>query len=45
MRAVGAGVIGLGIGEQHAHGYARTAGSQLVGLCDHSQQRLTQVSS
>ena len=45
MRAVGAGVIGLGIGEQHAHGYARTAGSQLVGLCDHSRQRLTRVSS
>ena len=45
MRSVNAGVIGLGIGEQHALGYARARGCQLVGLCDRSRQKLSQVSA
>ena len=44
MRSVNAGVIGLGIGEQHALGYARASGCRLVGLCDRSRQKLNQVS-
>jgi predicted dehydrogenase len=45
MRAVRAGVIGLGIGEQHAYGYSHAPGCRLVGLCDYSSQKLSQVSS
>jgi predicted dehydrogenase len=43
MNRLGAGVIGLGIGEQHAAGYRQLDGCELVSLCDQSTDRLAEV--
>lgn len=44
-RPLGAAVIGLGIGEQHAVGYERLSGCRLVALCDQSPEQLQKVGS
>lgn len=38
-----AGVIGLGVGEQHAIGYRDCAGSELVAICDVDPAKLREV--
>jgi predicted dehydrogenase len=38
-----AGVIGLGVGEQHAAGYAEHPGVELTALCDLDETRLEEV--
>lgn len=41
--ALGAGVIGLGVGERHAHAFARHPASALVALCDRDAAKLDAV--
>ena len=45
MNKLGAGVIGLGVGAQHADGYARLSGCEVVALCDRSEEKLQSVRS
>jgi len=45
MNRIGAGVIGLGVGAQHAYGYDDTEGCYLAGLCDLSEEKLREVSA
>jgi predicted dehydrogenase len=45
MTMLGAGVIGLGVGEQHADGYARLSRCEVVALCDRSEEKLKSVRS
>lgn len=45
MTMLGAGVIGLGVGEQHADGYARLSRCEVVALCDRSEEKLISVRS
>ncbi len=45
MRKLGVGVIGLGVGEQHADGYARLEECEVVALCDQSEEKLSVVES
>lgn len=40
-----AGVIGLGVGEAHAAGYAAHPGSRLVGVCDLDAERAAAISA
>ena len=44
-KELGAGVIGLGVGEQHAIGYQNAEDCSVVGLCDFSAEKLASVSS
>lgn len=43
VKRLGVGVIGLGVGAQHAEVYARRADCQLVALCDLSAEKLAEV--
>lgn len=43
MNQIGAGVIGLGIGERHANAFARLPSCRLVALCDRDQEVLSAV--
>ena len=43
MKTLRVGVIGLGVGEQHALGFARTEGCKVVALCDLSAEKLEKV--
>ena len=43
MKRLGVGVIGLGVGAQHAEVYARRPDCQLVALCDLSPEKLAEV--
>ncbi len=43
-RQLGAGVIGLGVGEQHAIGFHHAEQCSIVGLCDYSEEKLASVS-
>ena len=43
MTRLGVGVIGLGVGAEHAEAYARRADCQLVALCDLSPEKLAEV--
>lgn len=43
MARLGAGVIGLGVGERHAHAFARLPASELVALCDQDVRRLEAI--
>ena len=45
MTKLGAGVIGLGVGEQHADGYASLSECEVVALCDRSDEKLNAVGS
>ena len=45
MNKLGAGVLGLGVGAQHADGYARLSGCEVVALCDRSEEKLNSVRS
>lgn len=40
-----AAVIGLGVGEQHLLGYLRHPGCEVAAMCDHSAEKLRQVSA
>lgn len=43
MRKLRAGVIGLGVGEQHIHGYKRHPACEVVALCDLDEAKLSEV--
>ena len=43
VKRLGVGVIGLGVGAQHAEVYARRADCELVTLCDLSPEKLAEV--
>ncbi len=43
MRALKAGVIGLGVGERHGAAYQAEPGCELVALCDLDEKRLKEV--
>ncbi len=43
MKRLGVGVIGLGVGAQHAEVYARRQDCELVTLCDLSPEKLAEV--
>lgn len=43
MTGLGAGVIGLGVGERHAHAFARLPATELVALCDKDPEKLASV--
>lgn len=43
MRRLRVGVIGLGVGEQHALAYARDPRCELTALCDRSEERLARA--
>jgi predicted dehydrogenase len=45
VKRLGVGVIGLGIGNQHAVAYARRSDCELVALCDISPEKLAEVGS
>jgi predicted dehydrogenase len=45
VKRLGVGVIGLGVGAQHAEAYARRCDCRLVALCDLSPEKLTEVGS
>lgn len=40
---LGVGVIGLGVGEQHAHAFAKHPDCRLVAICDHDAAKLAAV--
>jgi predicted dehydrogenase len=42
---LGVGVIGLGVGEQHAHAFAAHADCRLIAVCDHDAAKLAQVAA
>lgn len=42
---LGAGVIGLGVGERHAHAYVGNENCRLVGVCDFDPAKLTDVAT
>ncbi|WP_339859749.1 Gfo/Idh/MocA family oxidoreductase [Thalassospira alkalitolerans] len=44
-RKLRAGVIGLGVGEQHAKGYLNSVGAELVAVCDLDPDRLLDVNT
>lgn len=43
MTRLGVGVIGLGVGERHAHAFAKLRASELVALCDRDASKLEAV--
>jgi predicted dehydrogenase len=43
VKQIGVGVIGLGVGAQHAEVYARRSDCKLVALCDLSPEKLAEV--
>ena len=43
-RLIRVGVIGLGVGEQHARAWARQRGTSLVGVCDRKGEKARRVS-
>ena len=43
MNRLGVGVIGLGVGAQHAEVYARRSDCELISLCDLSPEKLVEV--
>ena len=43
-RLIRAGVIGLGVGEQHARAWSRQWGASLVGVCDRDRKKARRVS-
>lgn len=43
MSPLGAGVIGLGVGAQHAQAYATHPGCELVAVCDLDERKLDEV--
>ena len=43
-RLIQVGVIGLGVGEQHARTWARQRGVSLVGVCDRAREKARRVS-
>jgi predicted dehydrogenase len=45
VKRLGVGVIGLGIGNQHAVAYARRSDCELIALCDLSPEKLAEVGS
>jgi predicted dehydrogenase len=45
MNRIGAGIIGLGIGEQHVAGFHSLPGCDVVVLCDLSQEKLDRVAA
>jgi predicted dehydrogenase len=45
MKRYGAGIIGLGVGEQHAAGFHRQPGCAVVALCDTSEDKLERVAA
>jgi predicted dehydrogenase len=43
MKAIRAGVIGLGVGEQHVAGYRSVPGVEVAAICDTDPKRLAEV--
>lgn len=43
MKRLRAGIIGLGVGEQHISGYQRHSDCEVVALCDFSDEKLAMV--
>jgi predicted dehydrogenase len=43
VSGIGAGVIGLGVGERHAHAFARLSAADPVALCDKDPEKLAAV--
>lgn len=43
--ALGVGVIGLGVGERHAHAYVADPNCRLVGVCDRDPAKLADVAT